>query len=258
MRNPEGIPVWYEFMTGDPDAATRFYDAVVGWRVDAQSASPGADYRMIQTDAGGTGGMMTLTDDMTAMGAKPGWLFYVGVEDVDAKAEQARSLGAGVLVPPTDIPGIGRFALLSDPEGVPFYIMRGSGDEASTAFAPETPGHGSWNELWAGDAAAALAFYTTLFGWENRETMEMGPAGGYHFLDVGEQRIGALVKITDQAPRWNFYFNVADVDAAISRITAAGGTVMMGPHDVPGGSRIVIGVDPEGATFALVAPATTS
>lgn len=254
MTNPQGTPIWYEFMTADPAAATRFYEAVVGWRIDPQSISPEADYRLIQTGAGAAGGMLALTGDMTAAGATPGWLLYVGVEDVDAKAEQARALGGGVLVPPTDIPGTGRFAFLTDPQGVPFYIMRGASDQASTAFSPETPGHGSWNELWSSDAAAALSFYTTLFGWENRETMDMGPMGGYHFLDVGEQRIGALMQVTGQAPRWNVYFHVADVDAAIVRLTGAGGAVTMGPHDVPGGSRVVVATDPEGALFALVAP----
>ena len=252
-----GAPIWYELMTADPDAAKTFYDPLVGWSVDPERPTDDKDYRMIKAGGENVGGVMRLSPDMIASGARPSWLFYVGVDDVDAAADKARGLGATVMVPPTDIPDVGRFAFLSDPQGVPFYIMRGDSPEDSNAFVPAmVDGHCSWNELSTSDAAGALAFYGQLFGWENRETMDMGPMGGYHFLDLGDVRIGALAQSQQggEPPRWNFYFQVPDVDAAMARAEAGGGAIIMGPHDVPGGSRIIMGTDPEGATFALVGP----
>lgn len=258
MANPHGTPIWYELMTGDIAAAKRFYDPVVGWSVgDQPSGQP--DYRMIvAADGENAGGAMALTPEMTAGGARPGWLFYVGVDDVDATAEKAKRLGATVMVPPTDIPDVGRFAFLTDPQGAPFYIMRGSSPEDSTAFASMRDGHCSWNELWTSDVAGALSFYGALFGWENRETMDMGPMGGYHFLDLGDVRLGALAQSQQagQPSRWNFYFQVPDLDAALDRAKDEGGTLTVGPHEVPGGSRIFMATDPEGAAFALVSPNT--
>ncbi len=251
MTNPHGTPIWYELMTPDPDAAKAFYDAVVGWTIEAQPAGP-MDYRMVDTGNGLVGGVMRLDDTMLAHGAKPGWLFYVGVDDVDATFEKAKTLGGAVHVPPSDIPDVGRFALLADPQGAPFYIMRGSSAESSTVFSPTETGHCSWNELWTTDRAGALAFYGALFGWENRETMDMGPMGGYHFLDLGDVRLGALAETKDRPAGWNFYFRPRDLDAAIEAVKAGGGTVDQGPHEVPGGDRIIIGTDPQGARFSLV------
>ena len=76
--------------------------------------------------------------------------------------------------------------------------------------------------------------------------------GGYHFLDGGGQRLGALVEQKDQPPGWTFYFQVADLDGALERVRGGGGQVLVGPHPVPTGGRIAIGMDPQGARFALV------
>ena len=256
MANRHGFPIWYELMTTDSDAATRFYGAVAGWTI-APPAPGGPDYRMI--DAGdGTmvGGVLQLDEPMQAAGATPTWLPYFGVDDVDATAARAGTLGARTVVPPTDIPGVGRFAFLADPHGAHFYIMRGSSDQESTAFAAHKPGHFAWNELSTSDGKAAIAFYGALLGIENRETMDMGPMGGYHFLDLGDTRLGALVEMKDRPAAWRLYSVVTDIAAAIEAVTASGGSVMMGPYEVPGGQTIVIGADPQGAEFALVTPAT--
>ena len=85
MSNRHGMPIWYELMCKDPLAARRFYDAVVGWQID-ESAPPGStmDYRMINAADGPVGGVFTLTEDMCRQGARPCWMMYLGVDDVDA------------------------------------------------------------------------------------------------------------------------------------------------------------------------------
>ena len=254
MANPQGTPIWYELMTPDPDGAKRFYDAVVGWEVAVRSPTDDVDYRMIGAPGGFVGGVLKLDEAMQAQGAKPTWLPYFGVDDVDATVAEAKTLGAHVFVPPSDIPGVGRFALLADPQGASFYVMRGTTDGTSTVFERGAMGRCGWNELWTHDVDQALAFYGPLLGFENRETMDMGPMGGYHFLDLGDVRLGALAAMKDQPPRWNLYFTVPDIDAAVERVKTAGGAVHMGPHVVPTGEKIVLGADPQGAAFALVSP----
>lgn len=254
MPNAPGTPIWYELMTPDPDGAKAFYDGVVGWTIGPPVPGP-VDYRMISASDGQIGGVMKLGPEMQAGGARPGWLIYFGVADVDATAETAEGLGATVLVPPTDILNVGRFSLLTDPQGAPFYIMKGATDATSTVFAPGQAGHGSWNELWTSDITAALAFYGELLSFENRETMDMGAMGGYHFIDLGELRLGAAAGMGDRPTMWNVYFSVPDLEAAVEQVHALGGRIDMGPHPVPTGERIVIGTDPQGATFALVSPA---
>ncbi|MGN6374193.1 MAG: VOC family protein [Sphingomonas sp.] len=255
MPNPHGTPIWYELVTADPAASKTFYDAVVGWTIEAKPTGE-MDYRMIATaDGDMAGGMMTLTEEMTAGGARPGWLFYVGVDDVDATADAAKAAGGGVIMPPWTIEGIGRMTLLHDPQGVPFYAMRGASEEDSTAFAAASVGKCGWNELISDDQAGALDFYARLFGWTYPDRMLMGPMGDYVFIDAAGQRIGAMMqRPAESTAGWGFYFRVADIAAAAEQVTAGGGAVLHGPAEVPGGDRIVIAHDPAGVRVGLVGP----
>lgn len=125
--------------------------------------------------------------------------------------------------------------------------------------APGTPGHFGWHELHTASLDGALAFYGEVFGWRKGETMEMGPNGVYQLFATGAQGDnadgGMVLKQADAPqPHWLYYVNVASVDSSLARIAAGGGQVLMGPHQVPGGSWIVIGRDPQGAVFAVVGP----
>lgn len=256
MANRHGEFIWYELMTRDPDAAKAFYDEVVGWNMGGPA--PGdMDYRTIAAGDSFVGGVLHLTDVQCEHGARPVWLGYVGVDDVDATAARLKELGGSVLMPAFDIPEVGRIAMVADPQGAPFYIMRGAVEGGtSTAFRPQTEGHCCWNELATSDQGAALAFYGQLFGWESREALPMGEMGEYRFIDHHEVRIGAVSPFLGDAPSptWTHYFQVADIDAAVAKIEAGGGRVVHGPHEVPGGDHIIIGFDPEGAAFALAGP----
>ncbi len=136
MRNPHGDFIWYELPTNNPAAAKAFYDPVAGWNIDAAAAGD-IDYRMIDTGDGAVGGTMTLTREMTEHGAKPTWLGYIGVDDVEATIADIEARGGKVLMPAYDMDGVGRIATVTDPQGNPFYVMRGASDETSTSFDPE-------------------------------------------------------------------------------------------------------------------------
>lgn len=252
MRNAHGDFIWYELVTPDPEGAKTFYDAVMGWNVGPPHDDIG--YRMIgSADGGNAGGMLTLTADMQTHGARPMWVGYIGVDDVDQSVAAIEQAGGKSVMPAFDVPEVGRIALVADPQGVPFYVMRGNSDETSHAFSPRGVGHCGWNELAARDPVAALEFYTTQFGWAAGDTMPMGDLGVYQFINHHDVMLGAIMPAASDKPgRWRFYFRVADVDAAKRAVEEKGGTVVHGPQEVPGGDRVLIGTDPQGAEFAIV------
>lgn len=257
-RNPHGAHIWYELLTTDAGGAKAFYEAVVpGWQVGPASPEH-QGYREIRARSGHAGGMMELNAQMLAGGARPLWLGYVGVDDVDATVAKVQSEGGQVHLPAFDIPGIGRIAMVTDPQGNPFYVMRGASEEPSDAFAADADGHVGWNELSTADPVAARAFYGELFGWTSDEFMPMGEMGEYRFLAHDGATIGAVYKPQDEGHAgkrptgWRYYIRVPSIAAAADAVGASGGTVAMGPHEVPGGDWIVVGTDPQGAEFALV------
>ena len=254
MANHHGDFIWYELITPDAVAAARFYGAVIGWK--ARAAEAAAGYRILSATDADVAGIMSSADGSACAGMRPSWLGYVGVDDVDASAAAIASAGGAILVPPTDIPGVGRFALFQDPQGVPCYLMRGAIDGTSTAFSPDAPGHCNWNELSTGDQQAALAFYRKHFGWQPGDAMDMGERGDYRFVVQQEKVIGAVMNRAPEDPPagWTFYFGVPDIEHAARAVTEHGGTIHHGPAEVPGGSRIVVAADPHGASFGLVAP----
>jgi predicted enzyme related to lactoylglutathione lyase len=256
MPDPHGAFIWYELMTTDPDGAKAFYDAVIGW--DIAPPEGGMDYRMIRADGGNAGGVLKLSEDSLAHGARPGWMGYIGVNDVDAAVASIERAGGRSLMPAWDIPGVGRIAMMADPQGAAFYVMKpippaGQEDVVSDVFSPDRLGRCGWNELMASDTPAARRFYGEQFGWTSDDFMPMGELGEYRFWDHRGVRLGAVCgPMPGQQPHWRYYFRVPSIAAARKTAEERGGTIAMGPHRVPGGDWIIIGADPQGAEFALV------
>lgn len=241
--------VWYELCTNDEDAAQNFYKAVIGW--DAVPFEGGEQaYRIFNMVGKGIGGLMHLPEGLT----HPFWLGYVGVSNCDAAVEKAKGAGATVHRV-MDIPDVGKIAILSDPQGVGYAIIQGYSEQKSEAFNQALPGHGNWNELYTSDLAAGFAYYAGQYGWTKGQTMPMGPMGDYQLFQADGVDIGGMMKAPEGVPAaWLFYFGVVDIDEAVEKITANGGTVRNGPMEVPGGAWIVQAADPQGAAFAVVGP----
>ncbi|MFO7587141.1 MAG: VOC family protein [Gemmatimonadota bacterium] len=243
--------LWYDLMTTDVPAAQAFYRSVAGWGVETWDAGE-KPYPMWTVGERPIGGAMDLPAEAREAGAPPHWLAYVGVPDVDATTAQAAGLGATVLVAPMDIPTVGRFAVLCDPDGAVFAVFRPEGDMSGHGGAPAV-GDVSWRELIADDYAEAFAFYRELFGWEVAEDMEMGADGIYRIYGAGGPPLGGMMNKEPGMPvgAWLFYVRTDDLDAVLERVRAGGGEVLNGPMDVPGGGRIAQCRDPQGAAFAL-------
>ena len=252
--NKPGDFIWYELVTTDVEAAQRFYASVLGWTF-ADSGQAGMDYRIVNAGEHGVGGLMPISKDMADNGARPTWLSYLAVDDVDAAVAEIRKRGGAVHMPARDIPMVGRIAMVADPQGASFYVMKPQGEGKSLAFADDRPrpGHGAWNELQTPDQPGAWSFYGELFGWKQDGEMDMGPMGKYQFIRHGVM-IGAVMpnSATGGPPRWNQYFRVEDIDAAKAAVEAGGGKVTQGPDEIPGGDFAMNCVDPQGAGFGLV------
>jgi hypothetical protein len=247
MSNAEirGRFVWHELMTTDPQGAGAFYSKVLPWKTQP-SGMP--DYTLWVAGKTQAGGLMAQPEDARRAGAPPSWLVYIGTPDVDATATDAQRLGGKVLKSPADIPGIGRFAVLADPQGAAFAIFTPA---PSPAGAP--PSAYSWHELATSDQQGALAFYSELFGWSRGPAHDMGPGGTYQLVEHGGTQVAGVYKLMDASkpPSWLTYITVASVDRAAAAAKAAGGKVTQGPMEVPGGSRIAQILDPQGGAFAV-------
>lgn len=252
--NKPGDYIWYEVQTTNPDAAQAFYGQVLGWTF-SDSGQADMDYRIITAGENAIGGLMPISADMAQHGARPIWLGYINVDDVDATVADIEKRGGRVQMPAMDIPMVGRIAMVADPFGTPFYVMKPQGAGKSVAFADDQPrvGHCAWNELRTPDLAAAWTFYGELFGWAPDGEMDMGGLGKYQFIRHGGM-IGAMMRNGDGMgpPCWTQYFRVEDIDAAKAAVEAGGGKVVRGPQDIPGGQFSMDCADPMGAAFGLV------
>ena len=257
-------PIWYELMEPDAHKAAAFYRAVLNWNIpDAASKMPnGSEYRMIgRADGGFAGGVLTLTPAMQSGGARPGWIPYFHVDDVDATVAKAAKLDAPTWMPPETMAGVGRMAMLADPQGAPFYVMKPTPppdrpQAQSDLFDAQKAGHCRWNELLTTKPLAARSFYKELLGWTIDDKMSMGPDGDYLFVDCGGERIGAINPTVKPAakPCWLLYFGVEDIGRAKAAVTANGGKVVRGPTEIPRDEYSLIATDPAGALVGFVGP----
>jgi uncharacterized protein len=113
---------WNELITTDPAGATKFYTALFGWKTQ-EWPTPDFIYTIVSVNQAefGQGGIMPIPPD--AQGMPSAWISYVTVDDVDATAKQAEQLGGKVMSPPRDIPKVGRFAVIQDPQGAAVAVI---------------------------------------------------------------------------------------------------------------------------------------
>ncbi len=251
--SPLGRFVWYQLNSTDLDAAVSFYREIVGWKTEAWRGGDDPYTLLNRPDGAPVGGAMNIPAEARDAGAPQHWLAYISTPDVDKTMLQAKDNGATVFVPPTDLPEVGRFSVLADPQGAVFAIYTPSSAPEDTAFAPGI-GDASWHELMTGDYQAAMPFYFDLFGWQATEAMDMGDMGTYQMFGRNGDTLGGMMSTppgVDAPPHWAVYFRVPDVDASAERIAGLGGQVFNGPMDVPGGDRVLQALDPQGGAFSL-------
>ena len=247
--------VWYELITSDAEGAEAFYKEVVGWTA-TDSGQTEIRYTLLNAGGQPVAGLMTMPDEAAQAGAKPFWLGYVGVEDVDAATRRARDGGGAVHREPADIPDVGRFSMVTDPQGAALALFTPGGKMMDPA-PPMTPGTIGWHELHTSNWQGAFDFYADQFGWAKDQAMDMGPMGTYQLFRTSSDTdaVGGMMDSPDfPRPLWLYYLAVDDIDGARARVEALGGEVTLEPTEVPGGAWIIQARDPQGALFALVGP----
>lgn len=248
MRNQPFF--WYELMTSDPEAAAKFYAEVVGWKPQAFDMAGGSAYTVLNVGERGVGGVMAIPQP----DLPPAWVGYVYTPDIQAACGSLEKAGGKVHRPPTEIPTVGTFAVVGDPQGAMFMFLAPQGPD-QPPLDRAAAGNIGWHELYTSDWRAALDFYSSQFGWTKESEFDMGEMGTYALFgfDKGVQS-GGMMNKPDMIPTpvWQFYFNVDRIDAAAGRVTGNGGKVLMGPMQVPGGMWVVQCQDPQGAHFALL------
>ncbi|HWG76386.1 MAG TPA: VOC family protein [Steroidobacteraceae bacterium] len=243
--------IWQELMTDDTAGAADFYAKVIGWQVQSP-AHPNGDYSVFANARHPVGGVMSLPQHARDAGARPHWLPYIGADDVDGTVGRVEKLGGKVLRAASDVPDVGRYAVLADPQGAAFGVYH---PLQSAAPASGQPGQGefAWQELATTDFEAAFRFYSELFGWQSLQRMDMGPAGTYLIFGRNGVRQGGIYKLSAQmpAPYWLSYISVPDVDVAAGKAREHAARVINGPMDVPDGGRIAQLLDRSGVLFAI-------
>lgn len=253
MANKHGDFIWYELLAKDAEAAQAFYGSILNWTY-ADSGQESVDYRIINAGENSVGGLMEITADMAANGARPTWLGYILVDDVDKCVESIGHAGGKAMMPAMDVPNVGRIAMVTDPQGAVLYVMKPAMEGESLAFAFDHPrvGHCAWNQLATSDQKEAWHFYGTRFGWLKEGEMDMGGMGAYEFIRHGGM-IGAMMPVQgSMPPHWMQFFRVPDIDVAKAAVETGGGAVLHGPDQIPGGDYSMVCTDPQGALFGLV------
>jgi predicted enzyme related to lactoylglutathione lyase len=244
---------WYDLMTTDMAAAKKFYSAVLGWGIQ-ESVNPVMEYTVFTVQGVGVAGLLPVPDEVLKAGGGPAWMGYIHAKDLDDTLKRLTEAGGTIRRPPVLVPGIIRFAVVADPQGAGFLVAQPLSSETPPTFAPDTPGTVGWRELMAVEWQSAFAFYEKLFGWEKGDAIDMKEMGVYQLFLANGARTGGMMTKPDYipVPHWGFYHNVEAIDAAAARVTDAGGQILMGPHQVPGGQWIVQCKDPQGGHFSLV------
>jgi predicted enzyme related to lactoylglutathione lyase len=241
--------IWYELTTPDADASQKFYPRFTDWGTQRFDE----DYVMWTLGGVPIAGIFRLTDEMRQQGVPPNWMPYVESSNVDETAKKATSLGGKVVAGPADIPNVGRYAVLQDPQGAVFGLYKSSGPSGAWDGTPVV-GRFSWHELMTTDSDKAFDFYRALFGWEKTSEMDMGGGNMYTMYGNGPQMYGAVYnrppEMAGVPPFWLMYIHVKDVGQAVKAATKAGATVKRPRMDIPGGTIAILG-DPQGAAFAL-------
>jgi uncharacterized protein len=253
MAGERGAFVWCELMTTDVAAAKAFYAGVVGWNM-LDVPMPGMTYTLLRVGDTQIAGLMPLPEEAKDAGMRPAWMGYIGVSDTDAAAAKVQHLGGDLLGPPIDIPTVGRFATVTDPQGALFNLFKPAMG-GQRIVSPE-PGNVGWHELHTNDWPQAFEFYADMFGWVRGDALDMGPMGSYQVFKIDGLAVGGMFNSpgAQSARFWLYYFNVGDIDAAAKRVTDGGGTIAQGPNQMPGGNWILQAADPQGAVFALSGP----
>jgi predicted enzyme related to lactoylglutathione lyase len=246
-----GYFVWYDLMTTDPDVTDRFYNRLFGWSVDPEVA-PGTSYQRLSNQGVDFGGRMSWD---AVMGIPSHWLAYIQVDDLDATVDTATQLGAPSVIGPMEIPGVGRFSILTDPSGASFIVFAPLPPARSEQPSYDGPaGSVVWIELITRDLSRSVEFYARLFGWQTDPAVV--ESGGYVIAHRNGIPVAGIFRppADPEAALWMIYFNTANIESSLSTAKAGQGKIIHATVEIPGIGKTAWVADPASAVFGLMQP----
>jgi predicted enzyme related to lactoylglutathione lyase len=242
---------WRDLMSVDPEISGAFFTALFGWTQVPIEIEPLGVYRQLFHGDHILGGILALDP---AIKHPSHWLSYIDVASLDAAVAKTARLGGTVASAPAEIPGVGRFALLADPQDALFCALEW---HAGAARPPEPeeaaePGEIAWNELLTADPTAAARFYGKLFNWTARSSVDA--RGPYRTMVRGDRpTAGMRARLPGMAmSAWLIYFEVADLDVSLERVRELGGRVVSDVVEDERFGRFAYAADPTEAGFGLM------
>jgi predicted enzyme related to lactoylglutathione lyase len=255
MGIPSGRFVWFDYVTKDPNAfdkAKGFYGELFNWKTQ-EVPMPNGAYTMIAVAGKTIGGYIPPSD---APNKPAHWISHLQVADINDAIVKVKNAGGKVKAEPRKMGDQGTMAIVADPFDATFALWQpikaqGTGDYHDTVHT------WCWNELTATDPVAAVSFYKTVGGFEERR-VEMGPGSFYHILESdGKGRAGISKPMKPGQPStWLPYIHVANADQTHDKAKRLGAQVFVPPTDIPDIGRFAVFADPNGAPFAVMQPKT--
>lgn len=241
-RYEPGTFSWVELVTGDADAAKRFYADLFGWTYEDREAD-GDVYTFAMVGDDRVAGLFGADQP-------PHWNSFVTVDSVDDAVERVEAADGRVVEPAAQMAQDGRMAVIADPTGARLHLWEPADHVGATLV--NAPGALSWNDLATSDVGKAADFYGELFGWEVAAVQDA--PGDRVVIRNGETMNGGMAvlpdSVKDAPPHWLPYFAVQDVDRAVEAAGEAGGQALADAMDIPAG-RFALLADPQGAVFAV-------
>lgn len=235
-------------MSADPTTAIPFYQALLGWQVEAFPVpNEEAMYHMFSVEGINMGGFMA----DPSPNRPSAWVSYVNTPDVAASMQKNEALGGKTLIPAFQIETVGQIGLCADPMGAPFWAATWD-----TPYVPQRPVYGCimWHEYQGKNAVEALAYYQEMFGWTTGQTMDV-PGGVYHIFQIAGQDAGGFFQSEEALPfpnNWLPYVYVQDLDGLQQKTEELGGLVAVPPTAIPGGGKFMVILDPQQAMLGLL------
>jgi hypothetical protein len=250
---PTGSPCWADLFTSDVEGSRRFYSELFGWEAAEPNPEFGG-YFMFNRNGVPTAGCMGAMEGVTALDQ---WTVYLATSDIAGALKAADAEGAEIVSPEMAIADIGIQAEINDPTGARVGLWQPKEFQGFSVLGE--PGYPSWFELHTTDYGKALAFYSSVFGWE---AVTVGDSDDFRYSVVKDpQGDGEVAGVMDaslwvpegESSRWTVYIYVEDPDATVAKATGLGGSVIASPESTPYGILATL-ADPAGAQIRLHTP----
>ncbi|MCY4447957.1 MAG: VOC family protein [Chloroflexi bacterium] len=252
-QHEPGMFNWVDLMTTDVESAKEFYSQLLGCETVDNPVSDDFVYTLFSRNGKNIAGLSPMMPDMLEQGVPPHWNSYVAVVNVEEAAAKAARLGGTMIMPPMDVMEFGRMTSIIDPTGAVLNLW-----EAKAHIGADLIGEAGafcWAELYTHDTEAASKFYAGLFGW----AVEQVPGAGgmpYNLFTSGGAPAAGMLAIQpiwgEVPPNWTVYFAVENLDAALEKVQAMGGSMQIQPMSIPGIGRISLITDPQHVYVMLI------